>query len=247
MRSSREPGDHSSRRASNTGTLLAVASTAVRQSTKASYRVLASSPAWNRSMRPTLDQRHTDAVSDDEITVQPITPKLADDLDSFSRAHGRFRWCSCMSWRMPSTEFRNSDKEERAARLASLVEADKPVGLLAYSGDIPIGWCSVAPRESYGALVRSRVLAPVDEKPVWSIVCMFVDSGHRRRGVASALLRGAVDYAHSMSAVIIEGYPVEPGKSYSHMGTVAMFESAGFVDVTPAGRSRAVMRRDLTG
>ncbi len=186
-------------------------------------------------------------MSDEAVTVVPITRHEAGDLEAFSRAHGRFRWCSCMSWRMPSSDFRHADKEQRAARLAGLEADGTPVGVLAYRHGEPVGWCSVAPRDTYEALNRSRILKPVDSTAVWSVVCMFIDSKHRGRGVARQLLLGAAEYARSMGAPAIEGYPVEPNASYSHMGTAALFESAGFADITPPGRSRRVMRRNLAG
>src|SRR5258708_18854355 len=114
--------------------------------------------------------------------VAPTTRHEAGDLEAFSRAHGRFRWCSCMSWRMPSSDFRHADKEQRAARLAGLVADGTPVGVLAYHHGEPVGWCSVAPRDTYEALNPSPILKPVDSTAVWSVVCMFIDSKHRAPG-----------------------------------------------------------------
>lgn len=34
----------------------------------------------------------------------------------------------------------------------------------------PVGWISVAPREQYEALERSRVFRRIDREPVWSVV-----------------------------------------------------------------------------
>jgi len=66
--------------------------------------------------------------------------------------------------------------------LRALVEAGEAPGLLGYLGGRPVGWCAVAPRPSYPALARSRVLAPVDSEPVWSVSCLFVDRGTGERG-----------------------------------------------------------------
>ncbi len=57
------------------------------------------------------------------------------------------------------------------------------------------------------------------------------------------LLKAAVDYARHQNAPIVEGYPVAPdATSYTYMGTPETFLRAGFVDVTPAGQNRLVMR-----
>ena len=116
-------------------------------------------------------------------------------------------------------------------------------GVLAYDDDLPIGWCSVGPRESYAALERYRALPRFDDAAVWSVACFFVDSHYRRQGVTFRLLKAAVDYAASKGAIIVEGYPVEPtAPSYTYMGSPNIFLSAGFNDVTPPGQKRCVMR-----
>ncbi len=173
----------------------------------------------------------------------PVTAGRSADLERFSQRHGTFRYCSCMRWRLTSAEFRASTKESRAEGLAALVRAGAPVGVLAHDDGEPVGWCSIAPRTGYPALERSRVLARVDDAVVWSVVCFFVDSAVRRRGLSLGLLRAAVGYAAEAGAGIVEGYPVEPGpRSYTWMGSPATFLAAGFRDVTPPGRRRTVMR-----
>jgi GNAT superfamily N-acetyltransferase len=92
-------------------------------------------------------------------------------------------------------------------------------------------------------LERYRALARIDDEPVWAVVCFFVNRRFRRRGLTLALLRGAVAYAHSEGAKIIEGYPVLPGQQlYSYMGSPSTFRGAGFRDVTPPGATRSYMR-----
>ena len=177
------------------------------------------------------------------LEFRPVTPERLSDLERFAAWHGKFRYCACMRWRMTSTQFRDSTPPERLAALAALVRAGTPIGILGYAAGEPVAWCSVAPRETYAALERYRALPRLDAAPVWSIACFFVASRYRRRGVTLALLRAAVDYAHSQGARIVEGYPVEPGSaSYTYMGSPETFRRAGFRDVTRKGQSRPVMR-----
>lgn len=148
-----------------------------------------------------------------------------------------------MRWRLRSTEFQRSSKEERIAKLEELVRQQVPVGILAYASGEPIGWCSVAPRETFSALQVSRKLPPLDDIPVWSVTCFFVDRQFRRQNLTVDLLRAAVDYAFSQGALAVEGYPVPPDStSYTFMGAPSTFLKAGFVDVTPEGQQRVVMR-----
>jgi GNAT superfamily N-acetyltransferase len=178
-----------------------------------------------------------------KIECRPVSEDNVADLERFSRQHGKFRYCSCMRWRMTSTEYKGSTKDDRIGELNRLAGGDTPVGVLGYVHDEPVGWCAVAPRGDYRALERFRALPRLDDQQVWSVVCFFVDRRVRRTGATRALLRAAVEYAQSQGARVIEGYPVELGpRLYTYMGSRATFRAAGFTDVTPAGQSRTVMR-----
>jgi GNAT superfamily N-acetyltransferase len=177
------------------------------------------------------------------LTFHPVTPERLPGLARFLESHGRFRYCACMRWRMPSSLFSRSTKEGRVDALEQLVQQGTPIGVLAYLDQEPVGWCSVAPRECYAGLERYRALPRIDERPVWSVVCFFVSARIRRRGATLGLLKAAVDYAAAQGAEIIEGYPVEPGaRLYTYMGSPETFRAAGFRDVTPRRQARPVMR-----
>jgi GNAT superfamily N-acetyltransferase len=114
--------------------------------------------------------------------------------------------------------------------------------LLAYHAGRPVGW-SFLDAPAFPALERSRILKPVDEKPVWSVVCFFVAKGYRRKGMTVALLKAAVDYAHQQGAEIIEGYPVEPKQGsvpdpFVYTGLASAFHQAGFEEVLRRSETR---------
>ena len=96
---------------------------------------------------------------------------------------------------------------------------------------------SLAPREDYERLATSKILAPLDDVPVWSIVCFVVSRRSRRQGVAATLLDAAIEYARSHGATTLEAYPVEVPKgeripaANAYHGTLTMFERAGFTVV----------------
>lgn len=90
-----------------------------------------------------------------------------------------------------------------------LVDAGEIPGILLYQDDgEPIAWCSVAPRGEYASLNRSPVLKPLDEVPVWSIVCFYVAKSHRRQGVLEALIRAAVEYVGERGGRIVMRYHI---------------------------------------
>ena len=107
-------------------------------------------------------------------------------------------------------------------------------GLVAYADDAAVGWVSVGPRSDYERLTYSRILAPVDDTPVWSIVCFVVGRRARGQGVAHQLLAAAIDYARDHGATMLEAYPVEVpdggriDSAQVYKGTLSMFERAGF-------------------
>lgn len=182
-------------------------------------------------------------AKDPPLTFHPVSPERLPDLARFSEEHGTFRYCSCMRWRMASGDYQHATTHARTAALDDLVRQGTPVGVLAYWQGRPIAWCSIAPRETYHALQRYKALPRIDDAPVWSVVCFFVDSRFRRQGVTLGLLQAAVAYASSQGARVIEGYPVEPGsRLYTYMGSPSTFSKAGFQDVTPAGQGRQVAR-----
>src|SRR5262245_58602483 len=110
------------------------------------------------------------------LEIHPVTPERLPDLARFSERHGKFRWCSCMRWRWPSAAFQASTKEERVAALEQLVIEGAAVGVLGYLDGEPLAWCSIAPRETYAAIARSRSIPQLDagDGSVWSVACFFV-------------------------------------------------------------------------
>ncbi len=177
------------------------------------------------------------------FTFRPVTPETLGDLALFAETYGKFGYCSCMRWRLTSSEFRHSDKASRSQALLEAVTQGVPIGVLAYQGQAPVGWCSIAPRSSYAGLERYRAIPRVDEQPVWAVACFFVAASARRRGLTVGLLKAAVTYAEEQGAHTVEGYPVPSGaRLYTYMGSPATFRAAGFSDVTPPGSARLVMR-----
>lgn len=157
---------------------------------------------------------------------------------------------------MPNAEFHALHGPERPARLRHYAEEGTPPGVLAYVDGEPAGWCSVSPRASHHRLNRSRTIPTIDDLPVWSVVCLVVRAAFRRQGLAHQLLSGAIDYARSRGAPMIEAYPVDSAagrisSSLAYVGTTNLFEAAGFTRVAmttskSGGAVRWLMRLDLT-
>ncbi len=155
-----------------------------------------------------------------------------------------------MFWRLARREWEAGKGARNRRALMAIVRRGAEPGILAYAGGEPVGWCAVAPRQDYVALARSRVLRPLDDAPVWSISCLFVQRSWRRRGISSALLEAAAEHAGRHGARIVEGYPVIPySKSapgtFLWNGTPKAFERAGFVEAHRWSKVRPIFRKEL--
>jgi len=153
-----------------------------------------------------------------------------------------------MWWRLTRSEWERNKGAPNKAAFRSLVDSGAPLGVLAFLDGEPIGWCAAGPRETLPSLARSRLLAPVDDKPVWSVTCFFVARRYRKRGVAVRLLKAAVEFARSQGARIVEGYPTETRQVFvpdvfAFIGPVALFQKAGFREVARRSKNRPFMRK----
>ncbi len=187
-----------------------------------------------------------------KLEIHPLTKERWPDLvELFERPGASVaRGCWCMYYRRsgahdPPPGVTRAQANRRD--LKALVDRGVVPGLLGYEGGRPVGWVSLGPRADYAKLARSPVMKPVDDKPVWSIVCFFVDAQARHRGVADALLAGATAWARAQGATPLEAYPWDPRAEKSDdslwFGTKPMFERAGFVEVARRKPARPVMRR----
>ena len=155
--------------------------------------------------------------------------------------------CWCMWWRLKRAQFEKQKGQRNKKALKRIVAAGQIPGLLGYAGSQPVGWCAVAPRETFSVLERSRTLKRIDDEPVWSVVCFFVARPFRRQGMTVKLLQAAVEYAGRHGAKIVEGYPMDPRKgalpdAFAWTGLASAFRQAGFVEVLRRSASRPIMR-----
>jgi GNAT superfamily N-acetyltransferase len=185
-----------------------------------------------------------------ELTFHPLTPERWDDLAALFGRNGACGGCWCMWWRMKRADWEEKKGAANRRAFRKIVRNGEEPGVLAYASDVPVGWCAVAPREAYEVLGRSRILKPVDDKPVWSITCLFIARPWRKQGVSVRLIEAAVSLARSRGAKIVEGYPVEPRKGTmpdmsAFTGLPAAFERARFREVARRSETRPIMRRML--
>lgn len=185
-----------------------------------------------------------------KLDIFPADASRWNDIESLFGSRGACGGCWCMYWRQTHSEFELLKGDANRQLLSGLVKKGEQVGLIAYLDGTPAGWCALAPRGDYPRLARSRILKPVDDQPVWSVVCFFVARPFRHSGLTVALLKSAVGYVAQHGAGILEGYPVESkvGKlpdPFIYTGTVSAFLQAGFHEVARRSETRPVMRYEI--
>ncbi|MDF8265870.1 GNAT family N-acetyltransferase [Luteipulveratus flavus] len=188
----------------------------------------------------------------DDLTIQPLTQERWKDLVALFGTRGGASWCWCQYFVQTGRDFSmDRDANQRALR-AQMVSAQRPLGLLAYGGGVPIGWVALGPLGSYQRLTASRSLddvrgsRPVED--VWRTSCFVVKVGRRRRGVSTALLRSAIGFAREHGARSLEGHPVDVdartgrvGGDELYHGTMSMFVAEGFREIGRTSPTRPVM------
>ena len=185
------------------------------------------------------------------VSVLDATPDRWPDVVTVMGTRGDPSRCWCQFFRIAGAGWDRATAPAMREALHEQVRGDVPPGVLAFRDDEPVGWCAVAPRGSYPRLGRSTVAQATDDGPgVWAVTCFVVRVGHRRQGVASALLDGAVDLARRHGASVVEGYPVDADarKTSSaglYHGPLSVFLDAGFTEVARPSDARAVVRRVL--
>jgi GNAT superfamily N-acetyltransferase len=188
------------------------------------------------------------------VEVVPATPDRWSDVRDVLDGSGE-QGCWCQAWRGLDAKARSGGRSRPELLRQQMEGGPPPPGYLAYVDGVPAGWVGVGVRTETPRLMNSRTIPAIDDLPVWSIGCFRIRPGYRRRGVASALLRGVVDAARDAGAPGVEAYPIDPAgrrvdAGFAYTGIASMFDAAGFrraqgTAARSAGLPRILVRLDL--
>lgn len=186
------------------------------------------------------------------LTFKALTAQEWGDFVQLFEEHGPQNGCWCMYWRTKRAECQRGFGEGNKRAFRAIVESGMVPGILAYRNRRAVAWCSIAPREDYPVLERSRTLKRVDDKPVWAIACFFVTKEYRRQGMTETLIRAAIGHAERMGAETVEAYPLRtrvtkllPYERY--MGIESTFRRVGFKEVASRSERRPILRYYICG
>ncbi|MEN8374314.1 MAG: GNAT family N-acetyltransferase [Gemmatimonadota bacterium] len=192
------------------------------------------------------------SASPRRLKFEPLTAELLPDLERLFGERGACGGCWCMYYRLMRPEYEASKGEGNRLKLRALVEEGAPTGVLAYAEGEPVGWCSVAPREQFVRLARTRTMKSLDGRPSWVILCLFVAPHARGLGVSKRLLAAAARHALDRGAALVEAYPIIPTKPnvppvFAFNGLLSAYLAAGFEEVGRPSETRAYVRYEGGG
>ena len=191
------------------------------------------------------------------LRTRALTTSDWEIIEALFGSKGACAGCWCMFWRVPKGGKYWQEMQGAGNRKAfkQLVETGQARGVLAFEGEKPIGWLSVAPKGEFAYFKRSRVFKTLDSpEGTWAVTCFFIIPGYRRAGLAVRLLEAAKEVAAAKGAKYLEGYPSQPRNkekpipaAFAHTGVPKIFEKAGFSELAKMGQDgcRPVFRLSL--
>ncbi|GLQ56010.1 GNAT family N-acetyltransferase [Devosia nitrariae] len=181
-----------------------------------------------------------------QLDIRPLTPDLWPALVDLFGERGAVNGCWCMYGRIGAAYHKRPPSANKTD-FHKIVADGPPPGLLAFEGELPVGWCQVTPRDAVPWLDRVWRLKRVDDLPVWSLSCLYIRIGYRRSRIATRLIAAAIDAARAAGAPALEAYPLDGQLSPSATGTgyASTFARLGFKEIARRSPERPIMRYAL--
>ncbi|AGP37611.1 hypothetical protein SCE1572_25885 [Sorangium cellulosum So0157-2] len=181
------------------------------------------------------------------IAVAAAGPEHLAGLEALFEAAGTPCYCRYYhfegtnnEWLARCSDGQGENRREFAAALAARTDEARGVVALAQGATDVIGWLKVAPAAAVAKAYERRLYRGLpcfagDRAGVFLIGCAVVHPRHRRQGVATALVAGAVELAPAWGARALEALPRRPREPVSDeelwTGPASAFTRNGFVEV----------------
>jgi GNAT superfamily N-acetyltransferase len=192
---------------------------------------------------------------DIDLRFEPVTAERWDDFEIVFGPQGAFYNCWCVALRLPHAVRTKMEPAERKAHMQDRIAAGPPPGILCYFEDEPVAWVQVGPRHDVPQFNSSRTVSrPVEQgdaldPSIWAVSCFFLLPKLRGKGLSHRLLTGAINYARSQGARLLEACPIDHVKQSKSVtlciGSTAIFDAAGFETIARHKDGRPLMRLDL--
>lgn len=191
------------------------------------------------------EQRYGDGMVTPGLSVRPLDESTWPAFAALvERNNGIFGGCWCIAFH-PEGGDKNATAESNRTRKLARVRAGTAHAALVFGGQDCLGWCQFGPPAELPR-IKSRAAYEKGQQssPDWRIGCCYVGKGHRRQGVATAALAGALDLIAVHGGGTVEGYPesadsVSAGFLYN--GALSTYEQLGFTRNRKIGKHRWVV------
>jgi hypothetical protein len=164
------------------------------------------------------------------------------------RNNGVFGGCWCMGFH-PEGVGKETRPELNRKRKLERVQAGTAHAALVFDGNNCVGWCQFgSPAEVPKIKSRAAYEKGVTNLPDWRITCNFVGKGHRRQGVATAALKGALELIGALGGGRVEGYPEDADSvpaGFLFNGALSTYELLGFARDRKIGKHRWVVAKTV--
>ncbi len=182
-------------------------------------------------------------------TVKPLDESTWDAFAALvERNNGVFGGCWCMGFH-PEGVGKETTREQNRKRKLGRVRAGTTHAALVFDGDDCVGWCQFGPPAELPRIKsRAAYEKGATTPPDWRIACNFVGKGHRRQGVATAGLAGAVKLIAALGGGRVEGYPEDAASvpaGFLFNGALSTYEALGFVRDRKIGKHRWVVSKTV--
>jgi GNAT superfamily N-acetyltransferase len=168
------------------------------------------------------------------------------------RHNGIWGGCWCMGFHSEGVGRHKTPGQNRAEKQGRVREGRAHAALV-YDGAACVGWCQFGSPDELPRIKHKRAyLAQAGRPPDWRITCFFVDKDHRRQGVSSAALGGALELIAGLGGGVVESSPEDIGDrakvsaGFLHNGALAMFERHGFERVRPLGKHHWLVTKTVS-
>jgi len=187
----------------------------------------------------------------DDYRYVELKPELWPALEQLFGENGACGGCWCQWWRVErGGKLWDEIKGEVAkARMRELTTSGQALGILAFTENSPVGWCSFGPRADFPHLETVKAFRRDDIEGVWCVNCFFIHRAHRGKGVARGLLDAALKAMEHRKVKTIEAYPVTAAKdgkrlapAFSFTGPIDIFTERGFKEIQRLAPSRPLLR-----
>lgn len=181
------------------------------------------------------------------IEIRRLGPAELDGLLEFMdgpafKSQPQWQGCYCQFYL--NTKAQNDDpnaKQLNRERACERTASGTMQGYLAFDGDRAIGWMAA---NSF----RNFVALPSMPEDVAAIICFVVDQEHQGKGVASSLLRFALEDLPKRGYTEVKSAPLASGelRNSGYRGPRSMFENAGFEPGPMIDDQHILMTRSLS-